>query len=326
MRYWIVKGTAKDNGDFKDLTMNTPWTWRTKRPPKNSWEVGDRIFQWKSSPHQLVIALGKITKLPEQKDEEGNTTFDIRYLTNLFEKPVHSSILKENPIIKEASFLKSGPVQTVLSLSEEHAKELYKVVVHYNPDISSIWKDLLKEQPTLQSVTKKEQPKHTKKAKLQQDNVTPTEKIILSEEVECSNETVFNPSSLEDARKKIHSAIVLRQGQGEFRKKLIEAYNGCCAITGANAEQALEAAHIISYKGEQTNHITNGLLLRADIHTLFDLGLIAIDTKTMAVVIAPSLFNTTYKELLGKPLLLPKNKKYLPSIEALELHRRETGL
>lgn len=151
------------------------------------------------------------------------------------------------------------------------------------------------------------------------------EKIILSKEVEYFDEPLFNPSSIEDAREKISTTIVRRRGQPEFRKKLIEAYNGCCAITGTNAEQALEAAHILQYKGKETNHISNGLLLRADIHTLFDLGLIAIDTKTMTVVIAPSLSNTTYKELLGKSLLLPKNKKCLPNIEALDLHRREAA-
>lgn len=181
----------------------------------------------------------------------------------------------------------------------------------------TITSEILKQKGS-STVVKKEQTKQTTTSTIEQ--------IIISKEVECSNELVFDPTSLEDAREKIIRSIVQRRGQPEFRKKLIEAYGGCCAITGANAEQALEAAHIRPYKGKETNHISNGLLLRADVHTLFDLGLIAIDAKTMTVIVHSSLVDTTYKELLGKKLLLPKDKKYLPNLEALDLYRRETGL
>jgi hypothetical protein len=66
----------------------------------------------------------------------------------------------------------------------------------------------------------------------------------------------------------------------------------------------------------------NGLLLRADIHTLFDLGLIAIDITDMTVVIAPLLEGTTYGKYAGEAQLLAEDAGELPSREALDQHRR----
>ncbi len=89
-----------------------------------------------------------------------------------------------------------------------------------------------------------------------------------------------------------------------------------------DAEAALEAAHIFPFRGADTNHIKNGLLLRADIHTLFDLHLISIDPHTNKVVISSSLLNTCYKELNGKPLKSPKDYAS-SSPEALAGHYKD---
>ncbi|MBD2741989.1 HNH endonuclease [Coleofasciculus sp. FACHB-1120] len=123
----------------------------------------------------------------------------------------------------------------------------------------------------------------------------------------AENDGSFNPESIKDARERAFVSIVRRRGQSEFRISLLKAYNYRCAITGCNAEQALEAAHIKPYNDTQTNDPSNGLLLRADIHTLFDLKLIAIDPETMRVYLEPSLRNTYYAELHEKLLQLPKN-------------------
>src|SRR5262245_9271658 len=68
----------------------------------------------------------------------------------------------------------------------------------------------------------------------------------------------------------------------------------CCAITGCSVRDVLEAAHIHPYRGRERNKVANGLLLRADLHTLFDCGLIAIDAATMTVIVTPSLQNSEY--------------------------------
>lgn len=123
--------------------------------------------------------------------------------------------------------------------------------------------------------------------------------------------------SLQDERKKKIREIFERRGQPEFRNKLMNAYDGRCAVTGCDAVAALEAAHLVPYCGQSSNHVTNGLLLRADIHTLFDLYLIGIDPNNLKIVIASELQSTTYFELQGKSLILPKNPDDVPNHEWL---------
>ncbi|MEH1884325.1 HNH endonuclease [Nostoc sp.] len=133
-------------------------------------------------------------------------------------------------------------------------------------------------------------------------------------------EGYFNAENIEDARRRVTTSIVQRQGQAEFRRQLLEAYNYQCPITRCNAEAALEAAHIIPYKGTETNHIANGLPLRADIHTLFDLHLLSIHPKTHKIVISSELQATSYIEYMGQSVSLPKEKIAQPDPVALEKH------
>ncbi len=139
------------------------------------------------------------------------------------------------------------------------------------------------------------------------------------------DEMVFDPSSIQDARQKVLRSITQRRGQQAFRDTLISPYDGRCAISGCSILDVLEAAHICPYLGPETNRVMNGLLLRADIHTLFDCGLIAIDTKNMTVLVAPTLHDSEYKAFLGKKLLMP-HLPGRPSIEALDAHRKFSEL
>jgi len=131
----------------------------------------------------------------------------------------------------------------------------------------------------------------------------------------------FDPSSTTDARAKTLAAIALRQGQPRFRKALLRAYDGRCAISGCDLEEALEAAHILPYRGEYTHHVQNGILLRADLHTLLDRGLISIDPDSLTVVIHPKLKHSQYAALGGTKLHLPASPSERPSSEALRKHR-----
>ena len=137
---------------------------------------------------------------------------------------------------------------------------------------------------------------------------------------ESSEQQDFEPTSQEDARQRTIAAIVRRQGQPEFRNKLIRAYEGRCAITGCAAIEALEAAHIEPYMGKRTNVVANGLLLRADIHTLFDRGYISIDAQSMSVIVDTKLGGTEYAELRGKRIFRPRNRADRPNRKALEKH------
>lgn len=137
---------------------------------------------------------------------------------------------------------------------------------------------------------------------------------------------VFDPSGISDAREHVLSSIVRRRGRPAFRQQLLAAYRVRCAFSGYDVEAVLEAAHISPYMGPETNHPTNGMLLRADLHTLFDLKLIAIDVATMSLLIAPMLAGTCYEELRGRPIIIPEDPHSRPSREALEQHRTESGL
>lgn len=129
----------------------------------------------------------------------------------------------------------------------------------------------------------------------------------------------FDPDNVVDGRKEILARVRRRQGQGKFRDDLMSAYGERCAITGCGIKALLEAAHILPYRGPATNHVTNGLLLRADIHTLFDLGLIWIadDGK---VSCHKDLNGTDYADLPA--LAWPQSKSQKPSLKSLAWHRR----
>jgi len=70
--------------------------------------------------------------------------------------------------------------------------------------------------------------------------------------------------------------IYPRLGQGAFRVVVTEAYHRRCAISGERTLPVLEAAHIKPYSLEGPHHPNNGLLLRQDLHTLFDRGYITV--------------------------------------------------
>jgi hypothetical protein len=109
-----------------------------------------------------------------------------------------------------------------------------------------------------------------------------------------------------------------RLGQGAFRKKLFEDYGSVCAFTGKNHPHGLEAAHLYSYSKEGKHHTDGGLLLRRDIHSFFDKGLIAFNTSTQRLTLADELLEyNQYTELQRAEAKIPLSDGVL---EWLELH------
>lgn len=137
-------------------------------------------------------------------------------------------------------------------------------------------------------------------------------------------EDKFDPHSIEDGRKKIWAQVRRRQGQPAFRRKLLRAYKGRCAITGCPIQVLLEAAHIRPYLGAETNITPNGLLLRADIHTMFDLGLISLAADG-SVLVSDRLTGTEYEGLAKSKLRQPALAVDQASGNALAWHRAEHG-
>jgi hypothetical protein len=137
------------------------------------------------------------------------------------------------------------------------------------------------------------------------------------EKIESEPSEPFEPKGQVDARARVLREVIQRRGQQKFRKELIIAYGGCCAISGCPVTPLLEAAHITPYLGPDTNSITNGLLLRADLHTLWDLGLLAVDPETYKVWVSSEVDDPTYQELVGANLTHPSHPGQEPSISAL---------
>ncbi len=81
-----------------------------------------------------------------------------------------------------------------------------------------------------------------------------------------------------------------RIGQQRFRNQLFDAYAGRCAVSGCNVDEALEAAHIENYSGPKSQIVSNGILLRRDLHSLFDAHLISFDWCAAIINFAGRIF------------------------------------
>lgn len=116
-----------------------------------------------------------------------------------------------------------------------------------------------------------------------------------------------------------------RLGQGTFRVAVTAAYGGACAVSGEHSLPVLEAAHIRPYaEAGGTHDVTNGLLLRADIHRLFDRGYVTV-TPDLRFLVSSRLEKEfqngkVYYERNGQLLILPGNKRDRPDPESLRWH------
>ncbi|HEX5102814.1 MAG TPA: HNH endonuclease [Pirellulaceae bacterium] len=131
------------------------------------------------------------------------------------------------------------------------------------------------------------------------------------------DEGYFIAESVDEEHNRVLREVAERRGQDKFRNALIAAYDGHCAITGCDAVPALEAAHITPFGGAGSDDVRNGLLLRADIHTLFDLNLLGIEPESLAITLAERLLGTFYADLSDRKLLTPVDSSAEPNFEAL---------
>lgn len=128
-----------------------------------------------------------------------------------------------------------------------------------------------------------------------------------------------------DMPEAVWHAIHQRRGQEGLRHKLLAAYGGRCAITGSDGDAALEAAYLVGDNETGPHELANALLLRSDIHTLFDLNLIRIHPNTRKIILADSLKKGSYAKLMARQLRLPEKPEDRPSAEVLEQRWQATG-
>ena len=106
----------------------------------------------------------------------------------------------------------------------------------------------------------------------------------------------------EDSHETAFRQIRIRRGQQKFRDGLVARYGAKCVVSGCAVLDVLEAAHIQPYCGTPDNRVENGLLLRADLHTLFDLDLLGIQPTPLVVRIHPKLMGSDYAAVANRTL------------------------
>jgi putative restriction endonuclease len=126
----------------------------------------------------------------------------------------------------------------------------------------------------------------------------------------------YIPSDIDERDYKTTSKAI-RKGQSKFKSLLIEIYGLRCMITGCEVLTAIEASHICPYRGKKDHHPFNGLLLRTDLHQLFDANLIGIEPNALTIELHPSIVGSYYQELNGRKLQTGW-KGRSPSFAALE--------
>lgn len=85
--------------------------------------------------------------------------------------------------------------------------------------------------------------------------------------------------------------VRVRRGQQAFRAMLLDRHGENCAFLGPTPSAALEAAHLYRYSREGKHYEDGGLLLRADLHTLFDRGMLAVDPRELQIDVAEEIRN-----------------------------------
>lgn len=108
--------------------------------------------------------------------------------------------------------------------------------------------------------------------------------------------------------------VHMRHAQQAFRKKVLTAYGSACAVTGSNEVKVLDAAHIQPYDGPLSDRISNGICLRADIHKLFDAGLISL-TEDFRVYVSNRVVDERYRAYHGQQLRLPLKRSDWPDLK-----------
>jgi putative restriction endonuclease len=115
-----------------------------------------------------------------------------------------------------------------------------------------------------------------------------------------------------------------RLGQGAFRILVTDVYERRCAITRERALPTLQAAHVVPVSKGGHHRVDNGLLMRSDVHTLFDGGYLTV-TPDLTFRVSSKLKDDfddgeTYREFDRKRIWVPGNTDERPNREFLEWH------
>ena len=141
--------------------------------------------------------------------------------------------------------------------------------------------------------------------------------------VEDKAEPTDDYQPIQDEDKRQAYARRVRKGQSRFRKALHTLYGSRCAFTGTDEETVLEACHIISHAKTGDNSLDNGLLLRSDIHVLFDEHLITLANDGKRILVHKDVTAPEYSKLNG---VIPDLRPSTPESHLRLLRQHNAGL
>jgi predicted RNA-binding protein with PUA-like domain len=130
MRFWVVKGRPSRNDLREMLAPGRVEQWVTRRPPR-AWEPGDAVFVWEAAPRLRVVGLAQVKKV-HTPNGDGETFFDLTYLTGVFDAPLTLEALRGDAEMAAASFLKAGAAGTVFPLTTKQADRLLRLAKEGN--------------------------------------------------------------------------------------------------------------------------------------------------------------------------------------------------
>ncbi|UPK17590.1 HNH endonuclease [Bradyrhizobium sp. 131] len=135
----------------------------------------------------------------------------------------------------------------------------------------------------------------------------------------------FDVDSPVDERRRVISEQVRRDGAVAFRRDISHAWGTRCAISGVRISQVLDAAHIFPYFGAATNDLRNGIMLKSDLHILFDAHLLSLEYVSGALRVRASkrLRDSPYSKYHDKAIDLPHDLSHQPAPDAVRKHFEE---
>ncbi len=127
-----------------------------------------------------------------------------------------------------------------------------------------------------------------------------------------------NKALLQGLAERCTATVKPRPMQGAFRDALFDLYAGRCVVTGCAVPEALEAAHIMPHTGDPVwDQPDNGLLLRRDLHTMFDAFLWSLHPNTGRLALASRLKTSYYQRLSGQVV------RHQAATELLSVHFKQ---
>ena len=277
MRYWVLK-LSRDS----DLA---PGKWLRKgalsRDGTNHALVkqrpapGDRCFYWQPSPRARLVGLG--TFLRVKKSRKGRLVATTKADTGELPSGLELETLRSIPTLKEKAFIKPGYPATFYAVDERTAGLLFYLVSATAPLYRGAW-----------------------------SSVPPVEAgLKATKAVQVAGRPAAERGPAQPPRKgdsKQMAARMVRRGQARFRDNLLAATGSQCEITGSRVTELLDACHIKPHAKGGEYALSNGVLLRTDIHALIDAGLLSVNLKTLRLECHPSLEGTEYWKYRNKTL------------------------